>query len=141
MFIVWPIETTPNAPSPIFWLEMVTTSENNSVCEGKMTIFASFLLTDFFNMVDRTDPCALVIHRVLCLKWCSPPWLFSLPLEIPFSFYFYYSFFSFSTFSSLFWSKHLKDTSFSLKERGKNTRTGKNQTQICFMLCNYDIHK
>ena len=42
----------------IFWLEMVTTSENNSVCEGKMTIFASFLLTDFFNMVDRTDPCA-----------------------------------------------------------------------------------
>ena len=37
---IWPIETTPNVPPPplIFWLEMVTVSEDNSVCEGKMAI-------------------------------------------------------------------------------------------------------
>ena len=41
---IWPVETTPNVPSPMFWLEMVTMSEDNSVCEGKMAIIASFLL-------------------------------------------------------------------------------------------------
>ena len=35
--LIWPIETTPNLPSPIYWLEMVTTSKGDSVCEGKKT--------------------------------------------------------------------------------------------------------
>ena len=53
------MESKPNVPSLIFRLEMVTTLEDNSVCEGKVEIIASFLVKEFFKMVDRTYPCAL----------------------------------------------------------------------------------
>ena len=132
MFFIWLIETTTNVPSPVYWLEMVTTSEDNSVCEGKMTITASFLLTDFFNMVHRTDSCAFSnpwssLFRVTfsALAFVITSWdnFFFLLLRL--------FFFSLSTFSSLFWFNHLKGK-FLFERKRKNNRTRKNQTHVLF---------
>ena len=88
----WPMETTPNLLSPMFGLEMVTTSEDNYVCKGKMATIASFLLTYFSNIWIELTLAPWAIHGVLFLKWRSPPRLFSLALVIIIFFDLYYSF-------------------------------------------------